>query len=90
MSRENFNSVLTLFRSGSTLRCKDVVQALESLGFEVRDGNRGGHKIFVHDRLKEFRSGAFNCDHGKNPQIKSAYIKKIRNILEQYADELSR
>ncbi|MCH8537127.1 MAG: type II toxin-antitoxin system HicA family toxin [Alkalimonas sp.] len=89
MSREKFQSVLSLFQSGSALRCKDVVQALESLGFEVRDGKRGGHKIFVHDRLQDFYSGSFNCDHGKNPQIKPGYIRNIRKILEQYSEELS-
>jgi hypothetical protein len=89
MSRDNFQSVLSLFQGRSTLRCNDVVRALESLGFEVRDGSKGGHKVFIHAGLNDFHAGSFNCDHGRNPQIKPAYIKKIRNLLEQYSDELS-
>jgi hypothetical protein len=90
MARGNFQTVLSLFQGGSVLRCGDVVKALESLGFEVRDGSKGGHKVFTHDSLKDFTSSSFNCDHGRNPQIKKAYIKKIRNLLEQYSEELSR
>lgn len=89
MSRDNFQSVLSLFQSRSVLKCSGVIKALESLGFEVRDGKRGGHKVFVHNGLKDFYSGSFNCDHGKNPQIKPAYIKNIKKILEQYSEELS-
>ncbi len=90
MSRENFNTVLSLFQSSSALRCNEVMKALRSLGFEVRDGSNGGHKIFVHGQLKGFISSSFNCDHGKNPQIKAIYIKKIRKILEEYSEELSK
>jgi len=88
MSGKLFKDTLNLFESGKTLRCKDVIAALERLGFEVRDGKRGGHKIYVHDGLDEFHSSAFNCDHGKNPQIKPAYIKKIVKVLKQYEQEL--
>ena len=61
---------------------------LESLGFEVRDGKRGGHKLFFHDGLPDFRSGSFNCGHGKNPEVKPAYITKIINVLETYDESL--
>lgn len=88
MSGNLFKDTLSLFESGKALRCKDVIVALEGLGFEVRDGKRGGHKVYVHDGLVDFHSSAFNCDHGKNPQIKSAYIKKIAKVLRQYEQEL--
>ena len=65
------------------LRCAEVKSLLEGLGFEVRDGKRGGHKIFVHDGVPEFTSGAFNCGHGKNPEIKRAYITKIILVIKE-------
>ncbi len=69
-------------------RCSDLSKKLESLGFEVRDGKRGGHKIFVHDNLPSFMSSSFNCGHGKNPEIKPAYIKKIIRILKEHESDL--
>ncbi|MEX1221780.1 MAG: type II toxin-antitoxin system HicA family toxin [Idiomarina sp.] len=88
MSGDLFKDTLSLFESGKALRCKDVISALEALGFEVRDGKRGGHKIYVHDGLDNFFSGSFNCDHGKNPQIKPSYINKIAKVLKQYEEGL--
>jgi len=32
--------------------------------------------------------GSYNCGHGRNPEIKSAYIGKILRILRQYEDEI--
>jgi len=58
------------------------------LGFEVRDGARGGHKIFVHPELTAFISGSFSCGHGKNSEIKRPYIKNIVNILDVHEDAL--
>jgi len=61
---------------------------LIELGFDVRDGKQGGHKIFVHQGLSAFYSGSFNCGHGKNPEIKPAYITKIIQILKQNQEAL--
>lgn len=72
----------------SRLCCTEVKKQLVSLGFEVRDGKQGGHKIFTHQGLPSFQSGSFNCGHGKNPEIKPAYISKIIQILKQYQSEL--
>lgn len=72
----------------TNLCCDDVKQLLVSLGFEVRDGKQGGHKVFVHQGMPSFMSGSFNCGHGKNPEIKPAYIGKIIQVLKQYHDEL--
>ena len=51
-----------LNRKGN-LRCVEVIALLQQLGFEVRDGKRGGHKLYFHDGLPEFHSGSFNCGH---------------------------
>lgn len=81
--------VLLLKQRKKSLRCNDLKKILENLGFIVRDGKRGGHKVFIHPQLSDFEAGSFNCDHGKNPQIKPAYVQKVIKILEQYKDELS-
>ena len=73
----------------SSLCCEEVKSLLQQLGFDVRDGKQGGHKIFVHKGLPSFYSGSLNCGHGKNPEIKPAYISKIIQILKQYHDELN-
>jgi hypothetical protein len=72
----------------SNLCCEDVKQLLTRLGFDVRDGKLGGHKIYVHQGLPLFYSSSFNCGHGKNPEIKPAYISKIVHVLKQYKNEL--
>lgn len=72
----------------SSLCCEDVKQLLTRLGFDVRDGKLGGHKIYVHQGLPSFHSGSFNCGHGRNPEIKPAYITKIVQVLKQYKNEL--
>jgi len=71
-------------------RCRDIKGKLEKLGFEVRDGKRGGHKIFVHDGLPSFMSSSFNCGHGKNPEIKPAYVRKIIRILKEHESDIKK
>lgn len=72
------------------MRCSEMGKLLESLGFVVRDGSRGGHKVFVHDYIQGFTSGSYNCDHGRNPEIKRPYIKNVLAILRQYEADLTR
>lgn len=71
------------------LCCNEVKGLLEQLGFNVRDGKRGGHKIFTHIGLSSFTSGGYNCGHGKNPEVKPAYITKLVRILEEYKTDLT-
>ncbi|MFA7098083.1 MAG: type II toxin-antitoxin system HicA family toxin [Gammaproteobacteria bacterium] len=72
----------------ASIRCAELAALLARLGFEVRDGNRAGHKVYVHHRLPGFFSGSYNCGHGKNPEIKPAYIGKVLRVLRQYESEL--
>ncbi|TAL72328.1 MAG: type II toxin-antitoxin system HicA family toxin [Rhodanobacter sp.] len=76
--------------AGASVRCRELAGLLEGLGFTVRDGKNGGHKVFVHAGLADFRSGSYNCDHGRDPEIKRPYIKNVLRILRQYEAELSR
>ena len=64
------------------LRCSEVVEILEGLGFEVRDGRRGGHQVVFHLDLPNFHSASFNCGHGKNPEIKPSYVTNLLRILD--------
>lgn len=73
----------------NSLCCDDVKRLLTELGFEVRDGKRGGHKVFTHPALSEFTSASFNCGHGKNPEIKPNYISDIIKIIRKYEAELA-
>lgn len=72
----------------TNLCCQDISRALKRLGFEVRDGKLGGHKIYVHTGLSSFYSGSFNCGHGKNPEVKPAYVSKIIQVLTLYENEI--
>ena len=74
----------------ASISCNEVTQVLTALGFEVRDGARGCHKIFTHDKLVNFYSASFNCGHGKNPIVKKSYITALIRTLRKYQIELER
>lgn len=76
--------------SRTSMRCADLGKLLETLGFYVKDGERGGHKVFFHDHLDGFLSGSYDCGHGRNPEIKPAYISNVLCILRHYEAELNR
>lgn len=80
--------IVELNESGASIRCKALADMLSSLGFEVRDGKKSGHKVFVHHGLAGFTSGGYTCGHGKNPEIKPIYIKNVARLLKQYENEL--
>lgn len=74
--------------SKNTIRCSRVVELLHGLGFDIRDGKRGGHKIVTHDGLEGFYSTSFDCGHGRNPEIKAGYIGNILKLLMNYEADL--
>jgi hypothetical protein len=89
VARQTHKEVVeALTASKASIRCGALAEQLERLGFEVRDGKQGGHKIFVHDGIPGFFSGSYDCGHGKNPEIKPAYIRKVLRILRQYEEEI--
>ena len=73
--------LIELRQKSSNLRCADVVGLLSSLGFDVREGKKGGHKVYTHQQLPDFISSSFNCGHAKNSQIKAHYIKQIARTI---------
>ena len=70
------------------MRCSELTKLLISLGFEVKNGKRGGHKVFTHDGLPDFHASSYNCDHGKNPEIKRPYIKQVKKTLRQHESSI--
>ncbi len=79
---------MALSQAGASMRCQELCRHLESLGFEVRSGKRGGHKVITHSGIPGFLSASFNCDHGKNPEIKRPYIIQVVKVLRKYEQEL--
>ena len=61
---------------------------LTSIGFEIRDGKKQGHKVFVHHGVSSFTSGSYSCGHGRNREIKPGYIKNVIKLLRQHESEL--
>lgn len=74
----------------TNLRCQEICAGLVHLGFKVRDGRRGGHKIVSHPELTSFFGTNFDCGHGTNAQVKPRYVEKIVGILSEWTDELER
>lgn len=75
--------------AGASLRCKDLISKLRSLGFEVRDGKKQGHKVFSHPGVPAFSASAFTCGHGKNPEIKRVYVRNVARTLRAYEADLT-
>lgn len=73
----------------TSLRCRDLVRILRKLGFDVRNGAKQGHKVMTHPGVPSFTSQAFTCGHGRNPEIKPVYVRKVAATLRQFEPELA-
>lgn len=88
-AEQKFKEVVRILQeTGASMRCDDLARILRGLGFTVRDGKRGGHKVFSHSSIPEFLGSGYNCGHGKNPEIKRAYIRKVVDVLDSYEDQI--
>lgn len=82
-------SIIQSWRNRSAnLRCAEICNDLICLGFSIRDGRRGGHKIVSHSKLFDFYGTNFDCGHGANPIVKHGYVKKLLRILIERREEL--
>lgn len=89
MSKRIFDEVVgVLSAAKKSIRCDELASQLNRLGFDVREGKLGGHRVFFHDGLQGFTSSSYNCGHGRNPEIKPGYIGKILRILRQHEAEI--
>lgn len=87
--RTRFDEALaSLSAAGGNLRCSDLTRMLRGLGFDVRDGKKAGHKVVTHPGVAGFSTAAFTCGHGKNPEIKPVYVKKMLELLRDYESDL--
>ena len=88
-TRERIEQIVANLRASSaSIRCQELAEILSSLGFNVRDGARPGHKVLVHHGMAAFTSAGYTCGHGRNPEIKPVYVKKVARLIEQYKDDL--
>ncbi len=87
--RERFDEALAaLLAAGGNLRCNDLARTLRGLGFDVRDGKKVGHKVVTHPGIARFSTAGYTCGHGKNPEIKPIYVKKMIGVLRDYESDL--
>lgn len=84
----SFDQLRQTLEAGGGIRCRELQKLLESLGFEVREGRKQGHRVVVHPGLAAFTSASYSCGHGTNPEIKRPYIKNIIKIMHRYESEL--
>jgi hypothetical protein len=38
--------------------------------------------------MSEFTTTSYTCGHGKNPEVKPAYVKKMLTVIRRYESEL--
>ena len=82
-------ALATLTQRKKHTKCLEMRSILSTLGFEVRDGKRGGHKIATHAGIIDFTSTSYNCGHGKNPTIKPAYVANIIDVIDAYSLDIT-
>jgi hypothetical protein len=73
---------------GTNLRCGDLINMLERLGFVVTRGHSGNHYTFYHPQIQEFTGGNFNGGSGRNGQLLPVYVRSVRKVLRAWEDEL--
>lgn len=85
------DDVIDLFQQKRrSLPCSEATRELQRLGFRVRDGRRGGHKVISHPDLKEFRGASFNGGHGSDDELKPADVGNLVKMLKLHKDELEK
>jgi hypothetical protein len=78
----------TLRERQSSLKCRELLKVLSDLGFKVKDGKKGGHKLYRHPDISSFAGGDFNCGHSHGDQVKPVYVKGILRVIEEFETEL--
>lgn len=73
-----------------TLRCSELTEQLESLGFRVRDCKKVGHKQVTHTKLQGFPGSSFTGGHGADDQVKPGYVGKMITLLRTYREDLEK
>lgn len=76
-------------KAGSGLPCAEVRSLLGELGFRVKDGARGGHKVITHPHLPGFTTAAYNCKSG-NGDVDRNYLGSILRVLRQHEADIKK
>lgn len=66
----------------SNITCTQLTSALKSLGFTIRDGKNGGHKIAKHPAVQVIDSPDYDCGHKAGSKIKVPYITKLIKFVK--------
>ena len=89
MSYDQVYAELVAGKAGNGLPCERVRALLGQLGFSVKDGGRGGHKVVTHDYLPEFFSAGYNCK-GGNGIVDRNYVGALLRVLRTHRDGIRR
>jgi hypothetical protein len=73
-----------------SMRCSDLEQVLKSLGFEVGDCRRAGHKKIKHSGIAGFFGSSFDGGHKADSEIKFCYVAGVIRLIKQYRVELEK
>ena len=78
--------------AGANTSCHEFTSLLKKLGFDIRDGSNGGHKIATHDGIKlTVEDGAnYNCGPNPGTMVKRGYVKHFLGIVDDNEVKLRR
>ena len=82
------DAIKSLQAAGANFECDRLIKILGTLGFDIRRGSGGNHYVVHHTQLADFFGSNFACMHGRRPQIRPVYVKKMVSIIETHKDEL--
>lgn len=89
MGYDEVYAELAAGKASSGLPCVQVRSLLQQLGFHVKDGKRGGHKVVTHAHLPGFTTAAYNC-RGGNGDVDRNYLGSIMKVLRQHETALKK
>lgn len=83
-------TALEKMASGANTSCKDFTAVLKELGFEIKNGRKGEHRVATHAAIGLTVEDGANYNYGHNPgmHVKRSYIKKFVRICDEYEKEL--
>lgn len=85
------DDVIDLFQQKRrSLPCSEATRELQSLGFHVRAGSKGGHRVVSHPGLEDFHGTSFNGGHGADDELKPGYVGNLIRVLKQHKEALEK
>ena len=70
-----------------SLRCGEVKDILEELGFTLRKTKKG-HYVYKHRGLDGYPGGNFCCPHKTGAPVKKSYITDILRDMREFESDL--